>query len=102
MDWRFRRGRAARPAPRPGETPMSEMRTHGIREFQRNRDAYDLCVEEIKSIGYTVIDSGYTPQQLETLRSKIDAIYEQQVREIGGAENLSMMHDADLARALLA
>jgi ectoine hydroxylase-related dioxygenase (phytanoyl-CoA dioxygenase family) len=81
---------------------VSELRTHGVREFQRNADAYDLCVEEIKSIGYTVIDSGYTPQQLETIRRRIDAIYEQQVREIGGAENLSRVNDADIARALLA
>jgi ectoine hydroxylase-related dioxygenase (phytanoyl-CoA dioxygenase family) len=81
---------------------MSKMRTHAVREFQRNRDVYDLYVEEIKSVGYTVIDSGYTPQQLDTIRRKIDAVYEQQVREIGGAENLARMHDADLARALLA
>jgi ectoine hydroxylase-related dioxygenase (phytanoyl-CoA dioxygenase family) len=81
---------------------MNEIRTHGVREFQRNADRYDLCVEEIRTIGYTVIDSGYSPEQLDAIRRKIDAIYEQQVREIGGAENLQRMNDADLARALLA
>jgi ectoine hydroxylase-related dioxygenase (phytanoyl-CoA dioxygenase family) len=81
---------------------LNEIKTHGVREFQKNSDLDDLCVEEIKSIGYTIIDSGYSPEQLATIRRKIDAIYEQQVREIGGAENLTRMNDADLARALLA
>jgi ectoine hydroxylase-related dioxygenase (phytanoyl-CoA dioxygenase family) len=81
---------------------MNEMRTHGVREFQRNSDPFDLCVEEIRSIGYTVIDSGYSADHLQTIREKIDVIYEQQVREIGGIENLAGINDADLARALLA
>jgi ectoine hydroxylase-related dioxygenase (phytanoyl-CoA dioxygenase family) len=81
---------------------MTQLKTHGVREFQHNADQYDLCVEEIRALGYTVIDSGYSPERLQTIRTRIDAIYDQQVRDIGGAENLQRMHDADLARALLA
>jgi ectoine hydroxylase-related dioxygenase (phytanoyl-CoA dioxygenase family) len=78
----------------------SEIKTHAVREFQLNEDEADYRVEEIRRVGYTVIDSAFSPDELDTIRGKIDSIYEDQVREIGGAERLRSMNDADIARCL--
>lgn len=79
----------------------SELKTHAVREFHRNTDSFDLNAEEVRNLGYTVMDGGYEPAQLQVLRDKIDAIYEQQVAEIGGEHELKRMNDADLARCLV-
>jgi ectoine hydroxylase-related dioxygenase (phytanoyl-CoA dioxygenase family) len=79
----------------------SEIRHHGVREFHRNESAEDLSVEEIKSIGYTIIESGFDAEELQLIRGKIDRIYEQQLREIEGRERLARINDADVARCLI-
>jgi ectoine hydroxylase-related dioxygenase (phytanoyl-CoA dioxygenase family) len=76
------------------------LKTHGIREVHANRDAYDFAAEEIRTVGYTVIDSGLSPADLVTLREKVDAIYEEQLRDVGGEEALVQIRDADVARCL--
>jgi ectoine hydroxylase-related dioxygenase (phytanoyl-CoA dioxygenase family) len=48
-----------------------------------------------------VVESGLSEEELQTIREKIDAVYDQQVREIGGAANLKRMNDADIARCLI-
>lgn len=78
----------------------TEVRTHAVREFQRNESVDDFHAEEIRRIGYTVIESGYTATELEDIRARIDRIYEQQTAEVGGAEQLKRMNDADIARCL--
>ncbi|HYC62679.1 MAG TPA: phytanoyl-CoA dioxygenase family protein [Thermoanaerobaculia bacterium] len=78
------------------------LRLHGIREVHQNADAFDQNVEEIRNIGYTVIDSGLSADDLQLIRDKIDEVYEQQVREIGGEEHLKRINDADVARSILA
>ena len=81
---------------------MSDLTTHGVRESHRNCDPFDANVEEIQRVGYTVIDSGYSPKELQLIRIKIDAIYDVQVREIGGEDKLKAIKDLDLARGLIA
>lgn len=78
----------------------SEIKTHAVREFQRNESEEDFNVEEIRRVGYTTIDSGFDEAELQLIREKIDVIYDQQVREVGGVEQLKLMNDADLARCL--
>jgi ectoine hydroxylase-related dioxygenase (phytanoyl-CoA dioxygenase family) len=77
------------------------MRTHGISEIQRNADATDVLVEEVREIGYTVLPGALDPGQVEEARERIDAVYERQVEEIGGEERLRAINDADVARCLL-
>jgi ectoine hydroxylase-related dioxygenase (phytanoyl-CoA dioxygenase family) len=79
---------------------MNDLKTHAVREFHQNENAWDAAAEEIRNIGYTVIDSGYTPDELHLIRAKIDTIYDQQLSEIGGESELKRMSDADLARCL--
>jgi ectoine hydroxylase-related dioxygenase (phytanoyl-CoA dioxygenase family) len=80
---------------------MDDMKTHGVREFHVNQDEADFCAEEIRNIGFTVVQSGYSEQELELIRQKIDAVYERQLVELGGEEFLQRINDADLARCLI-
>jgi len=76
------------------------MKTHAIREFHRNETEDDLHAEEVRNLGYTLIQSGSSEDELQTIREKIDEIYERQAREIGGPDRLKRMNDADIARCL--
>jgi ectoine hydroxylase-related dioxygenase (phytanoyl-CoA dioxygenase family) len=80
---------------------MEQLKTHGVREIERGGSEADLRAEEIRRVGYTVVDAGFSAAELETIREKIDAIYARQVAEIGGGERLKRMNDADLARCLV-
>ena len=80
---------------------MNDLKTHAVREFHHNSDQHDFHAEEVRNLGYTVVESGFSPAELQMIREKIDTIYEQQVREIGGEKELERMHDADLARCLV-
>lgn len=80
---------------------MTGLRTHGIREFQHNETEAELCAEAVRNIGYAVIPSGLTEDQLQLIRDKIDQVYKIQIQEIGGADNLELINDANVARALV-
>ena len=80
---------------------MKDMKTHAVREFHVNHDEADAFTEEIRNIGFTVVPSGYSADELQLIRQKIDSIYEQQVGELGGEDMLKRINDADLARCLI-
>ncbi|HEX8070890.1 MAG TPA: phytanoyl-CoA dioxygenase family protein [Pyrinomonadaceae bacterium] len=79
---------------------MNDMRTHAVREFHENRDEADALAEEIRNIGYTVVDGGLSAAELQRMREKIDAVYERQVRELGGEAQLHRINDGNIARCL--
>lgn len=81
---------------------LSTLRTHGITRFNTVLDEIDSIVEEIQVNGYAVIDSGFSENELQELRNKIDLIYEKQIEEIGGEDKLLQINDANVARHLLA
>jgi ectoine hydroxylase-related dioxygenase (phytanoyl-CoA dioxygenase family) len=80
---------------------MNEIKTHAVREVHRNEDEDDLLVEEIRNVGYTVIDSGFSQDELQLIREKIDRVYERQLEEIGGEGQLHRINDGNLARCLV-
>jgi ectoine hydroxylase-related dioxygenase (phytanoyl-CoA dioxygenase family) len=80
---------------------MSGLKTHAVKEVHHNESEVDFCVEEIRGVGYTVIDSAYSRAELQTIREKIDRVYERQVKEIGDEETLRRINDADVARCLI-
>lgn len=80
---------------------MTSLRSHAIREFHTNPGAADFHVEEIRTIGYTVLNSGLDEEQLQAIRDRIDAIYRRQIDEIGGEANLQRINDANIARCLI-
>src|SRR5213079_1006192 len=48
-----------------------------------NADGLDAAAEEIRNLGYAVIDSGFSADQLRLIRAKSDAIDARQVQECG-------------------
>ena len=58
-------------------------------------------IEEIQIRGYTLIKNAYTPEEIEYTKKKISSIYEQQVKEVGGEENMLQSSDFNIARQLL-
>lgn len=80
---------------------MNDLKTHAVREFHRNDDLYDFHAEEVRNLGYTVVDSGFSSEELQMIREKIDVVYDRQIGEIGGESELKRMNDADLARCLV-
>jgi ectoine hydroxylase-related dioxygenase (phytanoyl-CoA dioxygenase family) len=80
---------------------MDEIKTHAVREVHENVDEVDAYAEEITNIGYTVVESGFSADELQMIRQKIDDAYELQVREIGGEGVLQRINDADLVRCII-
>jgi ectoine hydroxylase-related dioxygenase (phytanoyl-CoA dioxygenase family) len=80
---------------------MDEMKTHAVREFHENQDDASGCAEEIRNLGYTVVESGLSADELRLIRQKIDDLYELQVREMGGDDALNRINDADLVRCIV-
>jgi ectoine hydroxylase-related dioxygenase (phytanoyl-CoA dioxygenase family) len=80
---------------------MDEVKTHAVREVHQNTDECDALAEEIRNLGYAVVESGLSTEELELIRKKIDDTYDLQVREIGGADALNRIHDADLVRCII-
>jgi ectoine hydroxylase-related dioxygenase (phytanoyl-CoA dioxygenase family) len=64
-------------------------------------DAIEYHVEEISSLGYTVVNDVLPESELDGWRKRIDEIYERQEVECGGREVLLAIGDQDLCRAPL-
>lgn len=77
------------------------LRSHGVREIHHNETSSDFHVEEVRNVGYTVITDAVRLDDLSLIRERIDRIYEQQVRELGGEAQLKRINDAKVARCLL-
>jgi len=75
---------------------------HGVSLRTVLRDDLDAKAEELRSIGYTLLDSGLSARELAALRDRMESIYRTQVDEIGGAQALVRCHDLDVARCPLA
>lgn len=68
----------------------------------QNVGRWDLFAEEIAVRGYAIVADGLDEDYLEEARQRIDAVYESQVDEVGGADRLERIGDANVARCLLA
>lgn len=51
--------------------------------------------------GYTVIKSGFSSTFLDQIQVKMDQIYNTQVIDVGGTQNMAKISDTDIARCLL-
>ena len=74
---------------------------YGIREREQDGDALDFHVERLRTIGYSVLDSGMGRQEIDSLGTSLDAILERQVVEFGGMDRLLRISDAHTARCPL-
>lgn len=74
----------------------------GVTEVARAADDIDVHAQELRLLGFTVIDSGLTPARIADLRNRIMPIVDQQAEEIGGHDVMKKIGDANTARAMLA
>lgn len=78
------------------------VKTFGVKEFSHTASALERHVEEIKLAGYTIVTDALTPAEVESARTKIDRIYELQLDEVGGEQQLEAINDTYTARCPLA
>ena len=82
---------------RTGRRPLA----YGIREREEDGDALAFHAERIRAIGYSVLDSGISRQDVDRLGRSLDAILDRQVGEFGGLDRLLSIGDAYTARCPL-
>ncbi|MDR3500941.1 MAG: phytanoyl-CoA dioxygenase family protein [Parvibaculum sp.] len=82
---------------------MSEPILHfGVTERTEAACDLDVHAEELRLIGFTVLDSGLAPERVADLRNRIAPVVALQTEEFGGSEAMRQIGDADTARAMLA
>lgn len=75
---------------------------YGVREQRTTADDIDLHVESIQTLGYTILPSGFTSDQMAEWRQKLDTLHARQTEAGGGEEELAKLGEADTVRALFA
>ncbi len=81
---------------------MANAPTYGVTDRSQAEGPLDLALEELEIRGYAVLDSGLSPERLDRLRDRLDAIGRLQEEEAGGRRNLERINDADVVRCPLA
>ena len=79
---------------------MAEKGTYGIREVHQSRSVLDVHLEEISTLGYTVVSDAIDQSEAAELGHLIDQVYATQRDEVG-AEILAEINDLDIARCPL-
>lgn len=75
---------------------------YGVREREQDGDALAFHAERVRTIGYSVLDSGISREDVYRFGTSLDAILERQVQEFGGMNRLLSIGDADTVRCPLA
>ena len=73
----------------------------GVKESFEPHDEVDCHAEEIIRNGHTVLENVLNKEQLQSLRQRMDELYEEQTREVGGEEALLEIGDSDSVKHLL-
>ena len=81
---------------------MNDVRAFGVKEYHDSSTEIDKAAEDVTLIGYTIIADVLSSSQLQSVRTKLDQIYQQQVSETGGEERLHEINDAFTVRCPLA
>lgn len=81
---------------------MSNLKSYGIKESYEPTCVTDKYVEEIRIYGYTIVEDLLQNSELDMVRRQIEQVYQVQIKEIDGEENLNMINDANVVRCLLA
>jgi ectoine hydroxylase-related dioxygenase (phytanoyl-CoA dioxygenase family) len=79
----------------------NQIAVYGVTRRDRADDEIAVHTEELRRIGFTVIDSGLSPEAIEEVRAALDAIQEQQKQE-NAAAGVQMAADNDIVRCPLA
>ena len=83
-------------------TDDRDFRFYGIKESNTATSEVDRYIEEISVSGFTVVSGVVAESELPEVHRRVDSVYEKQVSEIGGGQNLRAINDETIARCLLA
>jgi ectoine hydroxylase-related dioxygenase (phytanoyl-CoA dioxygenase family) len=74
---------------------------YGINNRTTNKDEIDSSLENIRVKGFSIVRDVLNRNELDDFRTRLDAVYESQVKRIG-IDRLSEINDLNMARCLLA
>ena len=80
----------------------SPLQSYGVQQTTTLTCEADRIVEEIRITGYGVIPEVLDDSELKAVREKIDKVYEKQISEIGGSDQLAKINDVNIVRLPLA
>jgi hypothetical protein len=83
-----------------GKMELTEY-SYGVTQPYYVTDEIDEKVLELKINGFTTIESGLSPVQIQNLKDKLDFWYQKQAEEVGGVQKLAKWGDANILRAAL-
>jgi ectoine hydroxylase-related dioxygenase (phytanoyl-CoA dioxygenase family) len=75
---------------------------YGIREQSPATDVLDTHAEELRLVGYTIIESGIADTEISRLSEKVEEVIARQEVEFGGRAAMAQIGDEMTGRALLA
>ena len=86
---------------KPQKCNKKIIKAHAVKEAIKYSDDFDYFIEEIKRNGYTIIPNLIEDDSLKIIGEKIHNIYNMQMEEIGGEDNLNIIHDQGFVMSLL-
>lgn len=81
---------------------MSATPSYGITEQRAGSDAAERHAEQVRLQGFTVVDGGFSSDELQEYSSRLDRLLDRQTREAGGAAALAEMGEQETIRCCLA
>lgn len=81
---------------------MDPIRKYGVKEQVAAVGDVDQAVEELRLLGYTVVDGAYTAQELDSFAEHFDRALDRNHAEHGGRDALAAIDEHNTVRAMLA
>lgn len=75
---------------------------YGIQHVNLSTDMIDLHVEEILYTGFSIVDGGFSDEEMKSYARTLDSVYDVQKQEVGGEQNLTLINDENVVRCPLA
>jgi len=80
----------------------NNIHTYGVKEFSTSTSEVEYHTENILTLGYSLVPNVLSQEKLEPIRASLDQIYQAQVAECGGEDQLKIINDTNTARCPLA
>jgi ectoine hydroxylase-related dioxygenase (phytanoyl-CoA dioxygenase family) len=81
---------------------MSQIKRYGVNEQTVSLDTIDRSIEEVKLRGFSILDSGYEPEDLEHLSQAFTLARSQMEERFGGRESLARIDEHNTIRVPMA
>ncbi|MCB5175187.1 phytanoyl-CoA dioxygenase family protein [Microvirga lenta] len=77
---------------------MSTFVRYGIKEQRRSTTAVERAIEQLKLLGYAVVDGGYTPDEIAKFSAAFDGARTEMQKQFGGREALEAIDEHNTVR----